>query len=109
LAFALGGYVLVGRAVVVQPFELFLAGLVRIVVVMLVIVVMLAILGVELGAQRGFFRGMLGLLAKQRVAILLGDLVVIGMDFRKGEEAMAVAAVIDERRLERRFDPRDLG
>src|SRR3546814_758171 len=31
------------------------------------------------------------------------------MDFRKGEEAVAVAAIIDERRLQRRFNPRHLG
>src|SRR3569833_1457751 len=37
------------------------------------------------------------------------DLIIVGMDFREGEEAVAVAAVIDERRLERRFDARDLG
>src|SRR6185437_7743146 len=34
---------------------------------------------------------------------------VVGVDFRKGEEAVPVAAVIDERRLQRRFDAGDLG
>jgi hypothetical protein len=31
------------------------------------------------------------------------------VDFREGEEAVPVPAVIDEGRLKRRFDPRDLG
>ncbi|KAI1692978.1 n-acetylmuramoyl-L-alanine amidase domain-containing protein [Ditylenchus destructor] len=44
---------------------------------------------------------MLGLFAQQRVAILLGDLIVIGVDFAEGQEAVAVAAIFDERRLER--------
>src|SRR6516162_10718126 len=51
-------------------------------------------------------------------ALLLGDqclsvgdrnLVVIGMDFAEGEEAVAVAAVLDEGRLKRRLNPRYLG
>jgi len=37
------------------------------------------------------------------------DAVVIGMDFAEGEEAVAVAAIFDEGRLERGFDPRHLG
>ena len=78
-------------------------------IVVVIVVVMLVFLAVELGAQRGFFGGVLGFLAEQRLAILLGDLVIIGMDFREGEEAVAVAAVIDERRLQRRFDPGNLG
>ena len=36
------------------------------------------------------------------------DLVVIGMDFGKGEEAVAVAAIIDEGGLERRLHARHL-
>ncbi len=61
------------------------------------------------GAQALFLGGMLGLLAKQRLAILPGDLVIIGVDFREGQEAVAVAAIVDERRLQRRFDPGYLG
>ena len=61
------------------------------------------------GAQPLFLGGMLGFLAEQRFAVGLRDLVIIGMDFAKGEEAVAVAAIIDERRLERRFDPGYLG
>ena len=64
---------------------------------------------VAVAAQPLFLGGMLGLFAQQRVAVGLGDLVVIGVDFREGEEAVAIAAVIDERRLQRRFDPRNLG
>src|SRR3546814_16449944 len=44
-----------------------------------------------------------------RVPVFLRDLIIIGVDFRKGEEAVAVAAIIDERRLQRRFNPRHLG
>src|SRR3954471_16986364 len=76
--------------------------LVKIVVVKILLVVML-------GAQCRLFSGMLGFLAQQRFAILFGDLVVIGMDFRKGEKAVAVASIVDERRLERRFDTGNLG
>ena len=51
---------------------------------------------------------MFGLFAQQRVAVGLRNLVIVGMDFAEGEEAVAIAAVVDKRRLERRFDPRDL-
>ena len=34
------------------------------------------------------------------------DLVIIGMDFREGEEAVAVAAIFNEGGLQRGFDPR---
>ncbi|WP_312016673.1 hypothetical protein [Bradyrhizobium sp. BR 10261] len=37
------------------------------------------------------------------------DLVIVGMDFAEGEEAVAVAAIFDEGGLERGFDPGDLG
>ena len=56
-----------------------------------------------------FLRGVFGFLAQQRVAIGLGDLVVIRMDFREGQEAVAVAAIVDERRLERGLHAGDLG
>ncbi|PAV92956.1 hypothetical protein WR25_07198 [Diploscapter pachys] len=52
---------------------------------------------------------MLRLFAQQRVAVFLGNLIVIGVDFAEGEEAVAIAAVIDERRLQRRLDARHLG
>ena len=57
--------------------------------------------------------GLLGVVARlllqQRLPVGEGDLIVVGMDFGEGEEAVAVAAVIDERRLQRRLDPRYLG
>ena len=37
------------------------------------------------------------------------DLVVVGMDFAEGEETVAVAAVFDEGRLQRRFNTGNLG
>ncbi len=66
----------------------------------------IVILGI---VQRRFLGGMLRFLAQQRFAVFLGDLVIIRVDFGKGEEAVAVAAIIDERGLERGFDPRHLG
>ena len=50
-----------------------------------------------------------GFLAEQGFAILLRDLVIVRVYFREGQKAVPVAAVIDERRLERRLDARDLG
>ena len=52
---------------------------------------------------------MLGLLGQQRVAVGLGDLIIVRMDFAEGEEAVAIAAIVDERRLQRRFDAGHLG
>ena len=51
----------------------------------------------------------LGLFTHQRFAIREGDLIVVRVDFVEGQEAMAVAAILHERRLQRRFDPRHLG
>ena len=62
-----------------------------------------------LGAQALLFLGGLGFFRKQGVAVGLGDLVVVGMDFAEGEEAVAIAAEIDESRLQRGFDPGYLG
>ena len=71
---------------------------------------MVVAIGVIFGrAQPLFLGGVLGFLAQQGVAVGLGDLVIIGVDFAEGEEAVAIAAIIDERRLERRFDPGYLG
>ena len=47
--------------------------------------------------------------AHQRLAVGDGDLVVVGVDFAEGEEAVAIAAIFDERRLQRRFDTGYLG
>ncbi len=74
-------------------------------VIAFVMVVVIA-LGI---AQRGFLGGMLGLFAQQRVAVFLGDLVVIGVNFAERQEAVAIAAIIDESSLERRLHPRHLG
>ena len=38
------------------------------------------------GAQRLFLGGMLGLFAKQGLAILLGDLIIIGVDSEKARK-----------------------
>jgi hypothetical protein len=48
-------------------------------------------------------------LGQQRLPVGDRDLVVVGMNFAECQEAMAVAAIFDERRLQRRFDPRYLG
>ena len=53
--------------------------------------------------------GLVGFLAQQRLPVGDRDLVVVGVDFGEGEEAVAVAAVLHERRLERGLDPRHLG
>ena len=45
----------------------------------------------------------------QRLPVGDRDLVIVRMDFGERQEAVAVAAVLDERRLQRRFDPRYLG
>jgi hypothetical protein len=63
-----------------------------------------AILVLLLGLAMGLLVGL-----DQRLPIGDGDLVIVGMDFAEGEEAVAVAAIFDEGGLERGFDPRDLG
>ena len=64
--------------------------------------------GAPFGFRLGVAVGAL-FLVDQRLPVGDRDLVVVGMDFGEGEEAMAVAAVIDEGRLQRRLDPRNLG
>ena len=61
------------------------------------------------GPQRGLFLGMSGFFGQQLFAVFLRDLVVVRMDFAERQEAVAIAAVIDERRLQRRFNARYLG
>src|SRR6266851_302690 len=58
------------------------------------------LLGLAMGAFVGF---------DQRLAIGDRDLIIVRMDFAEGEKAVAVAAVLDEGRLQRRLYPRDLG
>jgi len=57
-----------------------------------------------LGLAMGAFVGL-----DQRLTVGNRDLVVVGMDFAEGQETVAVAAILDERRLQRRFYARDLG
>ena len=45
-------------------------------------------------------------LFQQGRAVGVGNLVIIGMDFGKGQEAMAVAAIFHEGGLKRRLDAR---
>ena len=56
-----------------------------------------------------FLVRVLGVRVEQRLPVAYRDLVIVGMDLGEGEEAVPVAAVVDERRLQRRFDPGDLG
>ena len=58
----------------------------------------------------GLFRARLGCLHRQQaLPVGDGDLVVVGMDLRQRQEAVAVAAVLHEGGLERRLHPHDLG
>jgi hypothetical protein len=63
-----------------------------------------AILALFLGFAVGLFFGL-----DQRLPVGHRDLVIIGVNFAEGEEAVAVAAIFDESGLERRFDPGNLG
>jgi hypothetical protein len=63
-----------------------------------------AILVLFLGLAMGAFVGL-----DQRLTIGDRDLVIVGMDFAEGEEAVAVAAIFDEGRLQRRLYARDFG
>lgn len=55
-----------------------------------------------IGDGRGLFLG-------KGQSILIGDLVIVRMDLVESEEAVTIAAVFDERRLQRGFYSRDLG
>ncbi|WP_426524262.1 hypothetical protein [Bradyrhizobium sp. McL0615] len=57
-------------------------------------------LGLAVGALVGF---------DQRLTVGDRDLIVVRVDFAERQEAVAVAAIFDERRLQRRFYARDLG
>ena len=48
------------------------------------------------------------LLLEQGLPVGKRDLIVVRMDFGKGQEAVPVAAIFDESGLQRRFDPGDL-
>ena len=62
------------------------------------------VLGLFLGLAMGLFLGL-----DQRLPVGDRDLIIVGMDFAEGEEAVAIAAIFDEGGLERGFDPCDLG
>ena len=57
-----------------------------------------AVLALFLGFAMGAFVGF-----DQRLPVGDRDLVIVGMDFAEGQEAVAVAAIFDERRLQRRL------
>jgi hypothetical protein len=63
-----------------------------------------AVLALFLGFAMGLFFGL-----DQRLPVGDRDLVIIGVNFAEGEETVAVAAIIDECRLQRRLDPGYLG
>ena len=64
------------------------------------------------GAVFALFLGLaMGALFRLDQRLSVGDrnLIIVGMNFAEGQEAVAVAAILDERRLQRRFDPGYLG
>lgn len=62
--------------------------------------VLVLFLGLAMGALVGF---------DQRLTVGDRDLVVVGMDFAEGQEAVTVAAILDEGSLQRRLYARNLG
>ena len=62
------------------------------------------VLALFLGFAMGAFVGL-----DQRLTVGDRNLIIVGMDFAEGEEAVAVAAIFDEGRLQRRFYPCHLG
>ena len=62
--------------------------------------VLVLLLGLAMGALVGLDQGL---------TVGDRDLVIVGVDFAEGEEAVAVAAIFDKGGLERRLYPRDLG
>ena len=58
--------------------------------------------GCGFGTRIGFGLGLgfrLGFFAQQRLPVGDRDLIVVGMDFAEGEEAVAITTVVDEGRL----------
>ncbi|WP_283814442.1 hypothetical protein [Bradyrhizobium commune] len=80
---------------------------------------MTAAAGVAVARAAAAVRAVLALFLGFAMRLLLGldqrlpvgdrYLIVVGMDFAEGEEAVAVTAIFDEGGLERGFDPCDLG
>ena len=69
-------------------------------VVVIVVIAILQVVAVVVdileGTQRGLFLGMGGFFGEQRIAVRLGYLVIVGVDFAEGEESVPIAAKIDE-------------
>ncbi len=63
-----------------------------------------AVVGIGVGGA-----GVAFFLRDQRLPVGDRDLIIVGMDFGEGEEAVTVAAVIDEGSLQRRLNAGDLG
>jgi hypothetical protein len=64
------------------------------------------------GAVFGFFLGFaMGAFVRLDQRLPIGDrnLIIIGVDFTEGQEAVTVAAILDEGRLQGRLHARDLG
>ena len=49
---------------------------------------------------------MLGFFSKKAITIFFRDLIIVGMDFAKGEETMPISTIVDKGSLQRGFDPR---
>ena len=62
------------------------------------------VLALFLGLAMGAFVGL-----DQRLTVGDRDLIIVGMDFAEGQEAVTVAAIFDEGGLQRRLYARDLG
>jgi hypothetical protein len=63
-----------------------------------------AVLGLFLGLAMGAFVGL-----DQRLTVGDRNLIIVGVDFAEGQEAVAVAAIFDEGGLQRRLYAGDLG
>ncbi len=61
------------------------------------------------GAGRGMIVVLLLGFPQQGFAVGVGDLIVVGVDFVERQEAVAIAAIFDERRLQAGLYPGDLG
>jgi hypothetical protein len=72
----------------------------------------MAMTAASAGAIVGFHIGstlVVLFLRDQRLPVGNRNLIVVRVDFRKRQEAMAIAAVVDESRLQGRFNARDFG
>ena len=97
------------RLAILARFARFAPAIVAAAVVVMVIVMVVMMMVVMIVVVVAAFLHQPLLLAQQRLAVFARDLVIIRVDFRKGEEPVPVPAIIDERRLQRRLHPRHLG